>query len=101
MSNLAVIEKRFLNGAERLAGRESVKLSGEGLDALKPIVRGGCLKLELMGMADDESRIDAAESNLAMLVRGAAKEVKGAGSYVIDGKALEKVLSRSAIWPFS
>ncbi|WP_207062542.1 hypothetical protein [Motiliproteus sp. SC1-56] len=101
MSNIAAIEKRLLGSAERLAGRENVKLTGEGLDALKPIIRGGCLKLDVMGMADDESRVDAAESNLGSFIRGVAKDVKERGAYKIDADDLNRGLSRGSIWPFS
>jgi len=99
--SIAVLEKRLLNAVERLASRENVKLSGDGLDALKPVLRGGCLKLDVMGCADDEGRIDAAESNLALLIRSIAKEVKNDGTYRIDAKAVEKALARSSVWPFS
>jgi len=101
MSNVSSLEKRLLNACERLATRENVKLSGEGLDALKPLIRGGCLKLDVMGFVDDEARIDGAESNLAMLVRSIAKQVKSDGTYKIDAKAVEKEASRGSVWPFT
>ncbi|WP_210397554.1 hypothetical protein [Motiliproteus sediminis] len=101
MSNISALEKRLLSAADRLATRESVKLTGDGLDELKPIIRGGCLKMDVMGCADDEARIDAAESNLATLIRSIAKEVKGNGIYKIDAKAIEKGISRGSVWPFT
>lgn len=101
VASTAVLEKQMLDQVERLASRENVSLTGDGLDALKPIIRGGCLKLDMMGCADDAGRIDAAESNLGLLIRALAKGAKSDGSYRIDQAAVEKGINRSAVWPFS
>ncbi len=101
MSTTASLERRFLESANQLADRENVKLDPEALDSLKPIIRGGVLKLDVMGFGDYESRIDAAESNLLTFIRGVAKQAKGQSSYKLTAKTIEDSITKCSIWPFS
>ncbi|MCW8885188.1 MAG: hypothetical protein OQK12_08020 [Motiliproteus sp.] len=101
MSNTAGIERRYLQSAERLAGRENVKFDSEALDALKPIIRNGVLKLDVMGFLEDESRIDAAESNLQTFIRGMAKDAKSQSIYKIKARMVESAITKGSVWPFS
>ncbi len=101
MSTTATLERRFLQAADRMALRQNVKFDHQALESLKPIIRTGVLKLEVMDFAEDESRIEAAESNLLGFVRALATTAKGQSLYKISAQMIERAIARSSVWPFS